>query len=102
MERITRSELTALRLKRAAEAVKVLNSEIEELKQRLSLVEIHNEELQELINRIGESSATIAASINQSIETLDSDFIFNEDENKEIESAEAFSEVGSVDVDFDF
>ena len=42
MEGIKKSELIAARLKRASSAVKALNAEIDELKQRLSLVEIHN------------------------------------------------------------
>lgn len=59
MERIAKSELIANRLKRAGLALKTLNLEIEELKQRLSLVEIHNDELQDLIDRIGESTALL-------------------------------------------
>lgn len=104
MESIKRSELIIARLTRAASAVKSLNAEIEELKQRLSLVEIHNEELQDLIDRIGESSAQLASSITQSLEGLDEhmDFVFNEDESKEIASAEEFSKEGTVEVDFDF
>ena len=105
MERISRSELVALRLKKAAGALKTLTDEIEELKQRLSLVEIHNKELQDLIDRIGESSAALASSISQSLEGLDEniEFIQNEEENSEIASAEDFAESGSTeDVDFDF
>ena len=105
MERFSRSELVALRLKKAAGALKTLTEEIEELKQRLSLVEIHNKELQDLIDRIGESSAALASSISQSLEGLDEhiDFIANEDENSEIASAEDFASSGSTeDVDFDF
>ena len=78
-------------------------AEIDELKQRLSLVEIHNEELQDLIDRIGESAAQIASSIDKSMEGLGTEeFIFNEDESNEIASAEEFSASGSVDEDFDF
>ena len=105
MERIAKSELVALRLKKAAGAVKTLSEEIEELKQRLSLVEIHNEELQDLIARISEDAAAIASTLDQSIEGLDNtmeDILFNDEENKEIAVAEAFSESGSMDVDFDF
>ena len=104
MEAIKKSELVAARLKRASNAVKVLGAEIDELKQRLSLVEIHNEELQDLIDRIGESAAQIAASIDKSMEGLEEnmDFVFNEEESGEIASAEEFSQGGSVDVDFDF
>lgn len=104
MEGIKKSELIAARLKRASSAVKALNAEIDELKQRLSLVEIHNEELQDLIDRIGESAAQIAASIDKSMEGLEEnmDFVFNEEESGEIASAEEFSQGGSVDVDFDF
>lgn len=103
MEGIKKSELIAARLKRASSAVKTLNAEIDELKQRLSLVEIHNEELQDLIDRIGESAAQIASSIEKSMEGLETEeFIFNEDESNEIASAEEFSASGSVDNDFDF
>lgn len=70
MEGIKKSELIAARLKRASSALKTLNAEIDELKQRLSLVEIHNEELQDLINRIGESAAQIASSIDKSFHRL--------------------------------
>ena len=104
MEGITRSELLRARLNRASSTVKILSSEIEELRQRLSLVEIHNQELQDLIDRIGESAAQIAASIDKSMEGLEEnmDFVFNEEESSEIASAEEFSQGGSVDVDFDF
>ena len=104
MEGITRSELLRARLNRASSTVKILSSEIEELRQRLSLVEIHNQELQDLIDRIGESAAQIAASIDRSMEGLEEnmDFVFNEEESGEIASAEEFSQGGSVDVDFDF
>ena len=104
MEGITRSELLRARLNRASSTVKILSSEIEELRQRLSLVEIHNQELQDLIDRIGESAAQIAASIDRSMEGLEEnmDFVFNEEESGEITSAEEFSQGGSVDVDFDF
>ena len=81
MEGITRSELLRARLNRASSTVKILSSEIEELRQRLSLVEIHNQELQDLIDRIGESAAQIAASIDKSMEGLEEnmDFVFNEE-----------------------
>ena len=103
MEGITRSELLRARLNRASSTVKILSSEIEELRQRLSLVEIHNQELQDLIDRIGESAAQIASSIDKSMEGLGTEeFIFNEDESNEIASAEEFSASGSVDNDFDF
>ena len=104
MEGITRSGLLRARLNRASSTVKILSSEIEELRQRLSLVEIHNQELQDLIDRIGESAAQIAASIDKSMEGLEEnmDFVFNEEESGEIASAEEFSQGGSVDVDFDF
>lgn len=103
MEGITRSELLRARLNRASSTVKILSSEIEELRQRLSLVEIHNQELQDLIDRIGESAAQIASSIDKSMEGLGTEeFIFNEDESSEIASAEEFSASGSVDDDFDF
>lgn len=104
MEGITRSELLRARLNRASSTVKILSSEIEELRQRLSLVEIHNQELQDLIDRIGESAAQIAASIDKSMEGLEEnmDFVFNEEESGEIASVEEFSQGGSVDVDFDF
>ena len=103
MEGITRSELLRARLNRASSTVKILSSEIEELRQRLSLVEIHNQELQDLIDRIGESAAQIASSIDKSMEGLGTEeFIFNEDESNEIASAEEFSASGSVDDDFDF
>lgn len=103
MKSVKMSELIAARLKRASFAVAALNEEIEELKQRLSLVEVHNEELQDLINRIGESAAQIASSIDKSMEGLETeDFVFNEDESSEIASAEEFSASGSTDVDFDF
>ena len=103
MEAIKKSELVAARLKRASNAVKVLSAEIDELKQRLSLVEIHNEELQDLIDRIGESTAQIASSIDKSMEGLGTEeFVFNEDESNEIASAEEFSASGSIDDNFDF
>ena len=103
MEGITRSELLRARLNRASSTVKILSSEIEELRQRLSLVEIHNQELQDLIDRIGESAAQIASSIDKSMEGLGTEeFVFNEDESNEIASAEEFSASGSVDDDFDF
>ena len=103
MEAIKKSELVAARLKRASNAVKVLGAEIDELKQRLSLVEIHNEELQDLIDRIGESTAQIASSIDKSMEGLGTEeFVFNEDESNEIASAEEFSASGSIDDNFDF
>ena len=83
MEGITRSELLRARLNRASSTVKILSSEIEELRQRLYLVEIHNQELQDLIDRIGESAAQIAASIDKSMEGLEEnmDFVFNEEES---------------------
>ena len=103
MEVVKKSVLITTRLKRAALAVKTLSVELDELRQRLSLVEIHNEELQDLIDRIGESAAQIASSIDKSMETLGTEeFVFNEDESKEIASAEEFSASGSVDDDFDF
>ena len=103
MEVVKKSVLITTRLKRAALAVKILSDELDELRQRLSLVEIHNEELQDLIDRIGESAAQIASSIDKSMETLGTEeFVFNEDESKEIASAEEFSASGSVDDDFDF
>ena len=103
MERIKKNKLIEKRIKKATSAVKALNAEIDELKQRLSLVEIHNEELQDLINRIGESAAQIASSIDKSMEGLGTEeFVFNEDESNEIASAEEFSASGSVDDDFDF
>ena len=103
MEVVKKSVLITTRLKRAALAVKTLSDELVELRQRLSLVEIHNEELQDLIDRIGESAAQIASSIDKSMETLGTEeFVFNEDESKEIASAEEFSASGSVDDDFDF
>lgn len=103
MEVVKKSVLITTRLKRAALAVKTLSGELDELRQRLSLVEIHNEELQDLIDRIGESAAQIASSIDKSMETLGTEeFVFNEDESKEIASAEEFSASGSVDDDFDF
>ena len=103
MEVVKKSVLITTRLKRAALAVKTLSDELDELRQRLSLVEIHNEELQDFINRIGESAAQIASSIDKSMEGLGTEeFIFNEDESNEIASAEEFSASGSVDDDFDF
>ena len=103
MEVVKKSVLITTRLKRAALAVKTLSDELDELRQMLSLVEIHNEELQDLIDRIGESAAQIASSIDKSMETLGTEeFVFNEDESKEIASAEEFSASGSVDDDFDF
>ena len=103
MKSITKSELIAARLKRASYAVAALNEEIDELKQRLSLVEVHNEELQDLINKIGESAAQIASSIDKSMAGLEAEeFVFNEEESNEIASAEEFSASGSSDVDFDF
>ena len=103
MEVVKKSVLITPRLKRAALAVKTLSDELDELRQRLSLVEIHNEELQDLIDRIGESAAQIASSIDKSMETLGTEeFVFNEDESKEIASAEEFSASGSIDDDFDF
>ena len=103
MEVVKKSVLITTRLKRAALAVKTLSDELDELRQRLSLVEIHNEELQDLIDRIGESAAQIASSIDKSMEGLGTEeFVFNEDESKEIASAEEFSASGSVDDDFDF
>lgn len=104
MERISKSELTAIRIKKAAAALRTFSLEIEELRKRLSLVEIHNEELQDLVDRIGESSAVLAASIESSMEGLNEnmDFVANEDENKEIAEAEEFSSSGNNDVDFDF
>ena len=103
MEVVKKSVLITTRLKRAALAVKTLSDELDELRQRLSLVEIHNEELQDLIDRIGESAAQSASSIDKSMETLGTEeFVFNEDESKEIASAEEFSASGSVDDDFDF
>ncbi len=104
METIKRSELVAARLRKASQAVNKLTSELDELKQRLSLVEIHNEELQALIDRIGESAAQLASTIETSIKGLDQemDFVFDEDQSSEIASAEEFSASGSVDVDFDF
>ncbi|MGN1164526.1 MAG: hypothetical protein ACI4S4_06980 [Candidatus Ornithospirochaeta sp.] len=104
METIKRSELIAARLRKASAAVNTLTNELDELKQRLSLVEIHNEELQALIDKIGESAAQLASTIETSIKGLDQDmdFVFNEDESSEIASAEEFSASGSVDVDFDF
>ena len=103
MEVVKKSVLITTRLKRAALAVKTLSDELDELRQRLSLVEIHNEELQDLIDRIGESAAQIASSIDKSMERLGTEeFIFNEDESSEIASAEEFSASGSVDDDFDF
>lgn len=104
METITRSELVALRLKKSVEALNRLTGEIDELKQRLSLVEVHNQELQDLVDRIGESAASLTSSITQSLEGLDDnvDFIANEEENEEIAAAEDFASSGSTDVDFDF
>ena len=103
MEVVKKSVLITTRLKRAAHAVKTLSDELDELRQRLSLVEIHNEELQDLIDRIGESAAQIASSIDKSMEGLGTEeFVFNEDESNEIASAEEFSASGSVDDDFDF
>lgn len=104
METITRSELVALRLKKSVEALNRLTGEIDELKQRLSLVEVHNQELQDLIDRIGESAASLTSSITQSLEGLDDnvDFIANEEENEEIAAAEDFASSGATDVDFDF
>lgn len=102
MERIAKSELIANRLKRAGLALKTLNLEIEELKQRLSLVEIHNDELQDLIDRIGESTALLASTITESMEGLSEsvDFIQNEDENEEIAKAEEFGAGSETDFDF--
>ena len=105
MERISRNELVTLRLKKASGALKILNGEIEDLKKRLSLVEVHNEELQELIDRISESAAAITASVGESLSALEDsvDFVQNADENAEIATAEEFSNSGTADdADFDF
>ncbi len=105
MERISRDELVTLRLKKATGALKILNGEIDDLKKRLSLVEVHNEELQELIDRISESAAAITASVGESLNALtDSiDFVQNTEENAEIASAEEFAGSGTTDdTDFDF
>jgi predicted nucleic acid-binding Zn-ribbon protein len=104
MERISRNELVAFRLKKATGALQILSGEIEDLKKRLSLVEIHNEELQELIDRISESTAAISASVGKSLEALTDnlDFVQNSDENSEIATAEEFSAGGADDTEFDF
>ena len=104
MERISRNELVTFRLKKASDALKILSGEIEDLKKRLSLVEIHNQELQDLLDRISESAAAITASVGASLNELtDSiDFVQNADENDEIATAEDFSNSGTADADFDF
>ena len=103
MERISRNELVTFRLKKAGEALLILQNEIENLKKRLNLVEIHNDELQDLIEKISESAKAISASVSKSMEELKSDdnFVFDDSQSEEIEKAEELSQ-GSSDVDFDF
>ncbi len=103
MERISKSELVTFRLKKAGEALLILQNEIENLKKRLNLVEIHNDELQDLIDKISESAKAISVSVSKSMEELkgDDNFVFDDSQREEIEKAEELSG-GSTDVDFDF
>ncbi len=101
MEGIKKSELIAARLKRASSAVKALNAEIDELKQRLSLVEIHNEELQELLNKTSADTAVIEEAISAALESLDELGLddlgtFGTLDTDELEAAESFTIDGSA------
>ncbi len=102
MSEISRKELIASRLRKASVFSMNLLKEIDELKERLNLVEIHNDELQEIINRISASAAAITSTVDKSLEELkENDFIMDEDSNDEINVAEELSHGSDEEMDYE-
>ena len=102
MSEISRKELIASRLRKASVFSMNLLNEIDELKERLNLVEIHNDELQEIINRISASAAAITSTVDKSLEALqENDFIMDEDSNDEINVAEELSHGSDEEMDYE-
>lgn len=100
METVDRNELIKLRLQKVGDLVVLLRNEIQDLKQRLNLVEIHNDELQELFQKLSADQESIAQSIDSAFENLDTQVdnsSFNADENDEIDSAESLDDSDDFD-----
>ena len=104
MEKIEGSKLNSLRLERAKGLINLLRDEIDDLKRRLSLVEVHNEELQQLFEKLSADQAALDLAVEQSLENIDESFDDTIDAAMydEIADAEEFVIDASDDEDEEF
>lgn len=106
MDRIESSKLIALRQERAKHLISLLKDEIDDLKRRLSLVEVHNEELQVLFDKLSADQSAIDSAIEASLESVEQDVVddtFDDEMNAEIADAESFViDASDEEGDFDF